>query len=497
MTRRSPGASGRWLKRHDALRHAHPGRSAAAPPPTRCRHHYCRSTANVCGCPDGNPSRPGNAGDQPPLAMFEKENFAFSLDKLEAWDVYDTDGDLATSTTGSNATAYACDQLGHMTSVSSPSTEGLYEYEGDGVEAAALLGPSTNWSSDDADGSALLRYVSCAAASFCIAVDATWGLHRVHRLQRCRQLVEPREHRLEQQFGRCQLRLGDLLRRRRLRWQLPRVHGVRLEPRLGCGDEPVRGRLGLGQLPDDLVLHGRRQRRQRLLDIQRHQHLDQPRRRLPPATSATSAASSASFCMAVDFWGKALVFNGGWGTPFTADSHILDDVSCISTTDCEAVDYNGNAVSLTKSGSTWSNGSTNIDGSTVLAGLSCPTATMCLAVDHAGNSFVEIGGNWSAATNFDGTKSLDSVSCVTVYMCATVDTDGKTFITQASTQLNWDTSGPMPEVLGDGTNFYIYGDQGTPIEQVNVTSSPPSANPVFLSYVQGERVVEGHINLRS
>ena len=61
------------------------------------------------------------------------------------------------------------------------------------------------------------------------------------------------------------------------------------------------------------------------------------------------------------------------------------------------------------------------------------------------------------------------------------------FYSQLGTQqLIWDASASEPLVLSDGTNYYVYGATGEPVEQVNVTASPPSNNPVFLTYTPSD-----------
>lgn len=53
-----------------------------------------------------------------------------------------------------------------------------------------------------------------------------------------------------------------------------------------------------------------------------------------------------------------------------------------------------------------------------------------------------------------------------------------------TSQYLWNTaSGSLPLLISDGTNYYVYGAAQTPIEQYNITSSPPANNPVFMTYV--------------
>jgi RHS repeat-associated protein len=80
------------------------------------------------------------------------------------------------------------------------------------------------------------------------------------------------------------------------------------------------------------------------------------------------------------------------------------------------------------------------------------------------------------------------VSCVSTSFCVSVDNAANALVysqaSLASEQLTWDTSGSLPLVLSDGTNYYVYGPTGEPVEQVNVTASPPTNNPIFLTYTQ-------------
>ena len=61
-----------------------------------------------------------------------------------------------------------------------------------------------------------------------------------------------------------------------------------------------------------------------------------------------------------------------------------------------------------------------------------------------------------------------------------------------TTQLTWDTTGSLPLLLCDGTDDYIYGPSGTPVEQINTTTvqsasltSPSMDNPTYMSYTPG------------
>jgi RHS repeat-associated protein len=236
--------------------------------------------------------------------------------------------------------------------------------------------------------------------------------------------------------------------------------------------------------------------------------------------NAVSCATS-TYCVAVDNEGQAHTYNGSSWSTATADSlTALQAVSCPTTSFCAAVDGGGNVVRY--NGSTWTKDS-GADGSRALTGISCTSSSFCVAVDSAGYADFYNGSGWSA-TNVDSATALNGVSCVSASLCVAVDASGDALtyngtwssksidsstslagVTCASAsfcmavdaagnalnetptpvlsnQLTWSPNASLPLVLSDGTNDYIYGPSQEPVEQVNVTTSPPANNPLFLTY---------------
>jgi len=105
---------------------------------------------------------------------------------------------------------------------------------------------------------------------------------------------------------------------------------------------------------------------------------------IDPAAVVTSlSCPSASFCVAVDGVGDAVMFNGGtWGKPSRVDKVAINSVSCPSAGFCAAVDSSGNA--LTFNGRTWTK-PRSINGGEALSGVSCASATFCMAFDTNGH----------------------------------------------------------------------------------------------------------------
>ncbi len=89
--------------------------------------------------------------------------------------------------------------------------------------------------------------------------------------------------------------------------------------------------------------------------------------------------------------------------------------------------------------------------------------------------------------NADGTHVLRGISCASVSSCAVIDATGYVATYTAPTsELTWSEGGSLPLVLADGTDDYVYGPGDAPVEQVNVTSSAPTDNPVFLTYTPSD-----------
>ena len=141
---------------------------------------------------------------------------------------------------------------------------------------------------------------------------------------------------------------------------------------------------------------------------------------------------SASFCVAVDYPGNALTWNGNsWSSPVSVDPYnpttglggALTSVSCPSASFCAAVDGFGNA--LTWNGSSWSN-PLSIDPSAGLSSVSCPSASFCAAVDSGGGALTWNGSSWSSPLIIDpynpgiGQGDPTSVSCPSASFCAAV-----------------------------------------------------------------------------
>jgi RHS repeat-associated protein len=55
----------------------------------------------------------------------------------------------------------------------------------------------------------------------------------------------------------------------------------------------------------------------------------------------------------------------------------------------------------------------------------------------------------------------------------------------APRQLTWGGTHSLPLLVSDSTDDFLYGPTSTPVEQVNVTASPPASNPAFVNYIGG------------
>ena len=55
----------------------------------------------------------------------------------------------------------------------------------------------------------------------------------------------------------------------------------------------------------------------------------------------------------------------------------------------------------------------------------------------------------------------------------------------APRQLTWGGTHSLPLLVSVSTDDFLYGPTSTPVEQVNVTASPPASNPAFVNYIGG------------
>jgi hypothetical protein len=154
---------------------------------------------------------------------------------------------------------------------------------------------------------------------------------------------------------------------------------------------------------------------------------------------------SATFCAAVDSGGNALTYNG---SSWTAPSHIdttaegIGSVSCASSSFCIAADYEGKT--MIYNGSAWTTpaDTTEPEG---IGGLSCASSSFCAAIDWSGNVLTYNGSAWSTPTNIG---SAAAVSCLSSSFCVAVGINGNAHIYNGSA---WTTeAGVISPSEGDG-----------------------------------------------
>ena len=61
--------------------------------------------------------------------------------------------------------------------------------------------------------------------------------------------------------------------------------------------------------------------------------------------------------------------------------------------------------------------------------------------------------------------------------------EASTKVGSTTEQYIWDSAGSLARLLSDGADYFVYGPARTPVEQYNVTTSPPTSNPTFLTYL--------------
>jgi serine/threonine protein kinase len=128
---------------------------------------------------------------------------------------------------------------------------------------------------------------------------------------------------------------------------------------------------------------------------------------------------TASFCVAVDDLGNALIYDGTRWTPTDSIDSGLTSVSCPTTTFCAAVDV-ADSVTL-YNGKAWSRPETIDPLGGVNDVLSCPTTTFCVAFDADGAVILYNGKGWSQPVAVDPFGAMQAVSCPTAHFCVAVD----------------------------------------------------------------------------
>lgn len=171
-----------------------------------------------------------------------------------------------------------------------------------------------------------------------------------------------------------------------------------------------------------------------------------------PASLSSVSCPTSTFCMAVDYSGNSLRWNGtSWSVPQKI-SQVLAAVSCPSASFCVAVGSSGGPLgpaagyAVTWSGSSWSK-PTSIDSS---GGgpfsISCPSSSFCLVGDKKGNSITWDGSTWSAPEREDKRLPIimDSISCLSTTFCMAVgiSSNAKAYA------LSWNGAWSAPEGIG-------------------------------------------------
>jgi hypothetical protein len=154
-----------------------------------------------------------------------------------------------------------------------------------------------------------------------------------------------------------------------------------------------------------------------------------------PETIATGGASAAlysvscpseSFCVAVDFSGYAVTYKeGSWESPveITSTGVSLFGVSCSSESFCAAV---GGQLVIYENGS-WGSPSSLAPGGRAV---SCPSAGLCFALSQT-DARIYSESSWGTPLFIDG-NALRAVSCASAAVCVAVDEGGNALIYSAS-----------------------------------------------------------------
>jgi hypothetical protein len=128
---------------------------------------------------------------------------------------------------------------------------------------------------------------------------------------------------------------------------------------------------------------------------------------------------SSSFCLAVDYAGQALTYDGSrWSTPGPAyTAGTLAALSCASRAFCIGGDDLGNVVEGT--GGAWGTPTDLASGDVPVDAVSCPTRAFCVAA--VGGALVPyVKGSWRRPTPVRG-NGITALSCTTAPLCLAID----------------------------------------------------------------------------
>jgi hypothetical protein len=173
--------------------------------------------------------------------------------------------------------------------------------------------------------------------------------------------------------------------------------------------------------------------------------------------SLVSCASPA-FCLASDGTQDVTTFNGtAWSAPVSTGNRVTA-LTCLSATSC--VTIGGDAAVSVYNGSSWVASAPASGGEDHV---SCPTVASCVAVDGTGRALTLNDGSWGAPVPIDPAGQLTSISCPTSSFCAAADQDGQVLMLNRGAWTPPTLLGPI-SVSCTGPSFCL-----------GVGSSPPIA----------------------
>lgn len=186
------------------------------------------------------------------------------------------------------------------------------------------------------------------------------------------------------------------------------------------------------------------------------------------------ACPSTTQCTAVDGQGQAVTFNPQapkGATTITISNQTLSGVACPSTTQCTAVDINGQEITFDPQSSAGGT-PTAVDSGNVPLALACPSDSLCTTVDDSGRAvtFNPQSSQKIAAAAVDPGQVLVGVDCPgnSVTKCAAVDSSGgavlfnpQSPVSQAPTVVD-PTTGASPTALScRATECVVVDNVGT------------------------------------
>lgn len=133
-------------------------------------------------------------------------------------------------------------------------------------------------------------------------------------------------------------------------------------------------------------------------------------------------------CSALDDIGSVVTFDGrGWSAPVAVSPNLQGSgrIRCSAAGSCAVLDQSARATAAIFDGTSWGAPQRVDFPPGPLAGVSCSSSTFCMAVDAGGYALRYDGSSWATPVQLTDGVGLTAVSCTSTSRCVAVDSGGE------------------------------------------------------------------------